>query len=353
MIARGQCVASCHHDRVRTRRSGAAAIVAATAAVAAVAALPGIVLAHGDVPHDPPSITNIVLGWQLEPSVAIGLLAAAAAWLWIVRRVARLHPGNGVPVLRSLAFFGGLFAIAVALMSGIERYDTTLFSIHMVQHVLLMLVAAPLLVLAAPVTQLLRAASPTVRQRRLVPVLHSSIVGALGHPVVTWMAFTVVVWLTHFSPLFNDALEDRGVHDAEHALFLAASLLFWWPAISADPARRRIPYPVRVRYVLLQVPANSFLGMAILFAREPLYAHYATLGAPYGITALADQQLAGGVMWLAGDIALIGAILLIVAAWMRQEERDAPAAERRADAQRAALADRAAELARARAEGRR
>ena len=114
-----------------------------------------------------------------------------------------------------------------------------------------------------------------------------------------------------------------------------------------------MPYPVRVLYVLLQVPANSFLGMAILFANEPLYAHYATLGAPYGITALSDQQTAGGVMWLAGDIALIGAILLIVAAWMRQEERDAPAAERRADAQRAALAERAEQLARARAEGRR
>lgn len=332
-----------------SRRFGVAALVA----VLAVAGLPSIVAAHGLVPHDPPTITNIMLGWQLEPPVAIGLLVGALAWLWIVRRVGRLHPGNGVPVLRSVAFFGGLFAIAVALMSGIERYDTTLFSIHMVQHVLLMLVASPLLVLAAPVTQLLRAASPTARQRRLVPILHSSVVTAIGHPVVTWLTFTIVLWLTHFSPLFNDALEDRGVHDAEHALFLGSSLLFWWPAIAVDPARRRLPHAVRVLYVLLQVPANSFLGMAILFANAPLYAHYATLGAPYGITALADQQAAGGVMWLAGDIALIGAILLIVGAWMRQEERDAPAAERRADTQRAALAERAAALAKARAEGRR
>jgi cytochrome c oxidase assembly factor CtaG len=91
--------------------------------------------------------------------------------------------------------------------------------------------------------------------------------------------------------------------------------------------------------------------MAILFADAPLYPHYATLGAPYGITALADQQFAGGIMWLAGDIAFITAVLVVVAAWMRQEDRDAPAAERRADAQRAALAERAAELARRRAEG--
>jgi putative copper resistance protein D len=238
-------------------------------------------------------------------------------------------------------------------MSGVERYDTTLFSIHMVQHLLLMLVAAPLLVLAAPVTQLLRAASTDVRQRRLVPLLHASVVGAIGHPVVAWLTFSLVVWLTHFSPLFNDALEDRGIHDIEHAAYLVTAVLFWTPVIAADPARRRLPYPVRILYVLLQLPVNSFLGMAILFADSPLYAHYATLNAPYGINALADQQLAGGVMWFCGDIAFIGAILLIVGAWMRHEERDAPAAERRADAQRAALAERAAELARARAEGRR
>ena len=330
-----------------------ATFAAVTAGLGAAAALPGVVVAHGAVPPDPPTLTTILFGWQLEPIVAVGLLVAALGWLWIVRRVAARHLGNGVPIGRSAAFFGGLLAIAVALMSGIERYDTTLFSIHMAQHLLLMLVAAPLLVLAAPVTQLLRAASPEVRQRRLVPVLHSSVVGALGHPVVTWLTFSLVLWLSHFSPLFNDALEDRGVHDAEHAVYLVASLLFWWPAIAADPARHRLPYPVRVLYVLLQLPVNSFVGMAIVFADAPLYAHYATLNAPYGIAALADQQLAGGVMWLAGDIVFIGAILLIVAAWMRHEERDAPAAERRADAQRAALATRADELARARAEGRR
>jgi cytochrome c oxidase assembly factor CtaG len=323
--------------------------VAALAAAALAGAAPSVALAHGAGPPEAPSIDVILFAWQLDPLVSTGLLVAALGWLWIVRRVARLHPGNGVPPARSVAFFGGLLAIAMALMSGIERYDTTLFSIHMVQHLLLMLVAAPLLVLAAPVTQLLRASSPELRQRRLVPVLHSTVVGALGHPVVTWLTFTLVVWLTHFSPLFNDALEDRGIHDAEHGLYLGASLLFWWPAIAVDPARRRLPYPVRVLYLLLQLPVNSFLGMAILFADAPLYPHYATLGSPYGITALADQQLAGGVMWLAGDVVFIGAILLIVAAWMRHEERDAPAAERRADSQRAALAARADELAQRRA----
>jgi putative copper resistance protein D len=333
------------------RRAGAAAAAAAIGLLAAAA--PAAVLAHGPVPHAPPSLQTLAFDWSFEPLLLGSLVAAAAGWLWICRRVEQRHPGNGVPAVRSSAFLGGLAAIAIALMSGIGRYDTTLFSIHMVQHLLLMLVAAPLLVLAAPVTQLLRATSPEVRQRRLVPLLHSPVVSAIGHPVVTWLTFTLVVWLTHFSPLFNDALEHRGIHDLEHGLYIGASVLFWWPAIAADPARRRVPYPVRVLYVLLQVPVNSFLGMAILFADAPLYPHYATLGSPYGISALADQQLAGGLMWIAGDVAFIGAVLLLVAAWMRHEERDAPAAERRADAQRAALAARADELARARAEGRR
>jgi putative copper resistance protein D len=338
---------------VSSRAIGAAARgAAASGLVAAIAvAAPAVVLAHGAVPHEPPSFATLAFGWHVEPLVVGALLVAAVGWLWLARRVARLHPGNGVPWPRTAAFLGGLAAVAVALLSGIERYDTTLFSIHMVQHLLLMLVAAPLLVLAAPVTLLLRAATPAVRQRRIVPILHSSVVAALGHPVVTWLTFTVVVWLTHFSPLFDEALENRGIHDLEHALYLGASILFWWPAIAADPARSRLPYPVRVLYVLLQLPVNSFLGMAILFADSPLYPHYATLGSPYGITALVDQQLAGGTMWLAGDVAFIGAILLLVAAWMRHEERGASAAERRADVQRAALAERADELARTRARG--
>jgi putative copper resistance protein D len=255
-----------------------------------------------------------------------------------------------VPRARSAAFIGGLATIAVALMSGIERYDTTLFSVHMVQHQLLMLVAAPLLILAAPVTQLLRAASPGARSRWLLPVLHSSVVAGIGHPVVTWLTFTLVLWVSHFSPLFELALESPAVHDAEHAIFLGSALLFWWPAIAADPGRRRLPHAGRALYLLLQLPVNSFLGMALLFAKAPLYPHYATLGSPYGIDALADQQLAGGIMWLAGDVAFIAAVLAVVATWMRHEARDEAAAERRADPARARIRERADELARARSQ---
>jgi putative copper resistance protein D len=315
----------------------------------ATLAWPAIANAHGPVPAEPPTLAALALGWHLDPLVAGSLLAAALGWIWILRRVARLHPGHPVAPARTAAFLAGLAAIAVALLSGIERYDTTLFSVHMVQHLLLIVVAAPLIALAAPVTQVLRAASPAARRRWLLPALHSRFVAAVGHPVVAWLAFTLVLWLSHFSPLFDLALEDDGIHRFEHALFLASALLFWWPAVAADPARRRLPYPVRGLYLLLQLPVNSFLGMALTFAAAPLYPHYASLGSPYGITALADQQLAGGIMWLAGDIVFIIAVLAVVAAWMRHEERDAPAAERRADVGRAALREHADALARSKA----
>jgi putative membrane protein len=311
-------------------------------------AFPAISLGHGPVPAEPPMLVALLLGWHLDPLVGGSLLAAGLGWVWLVGRVSRQHPGHPVPVLRTAAFLGGLAAIAMALLSGIERYDTTLFSVHMVQHLLLLLVAAPLLALSAPVTQVLRAASPAWR-RRLVGVLHSGPIGALGHPVVAWVTFTLVMWISHFSPLFDVALENPPVHDVEHVAFLGAGLLFWWPVVAADPARRRLTYPVRALYLLLQMPPSSFLGMLLTFATSPLYPHYATLGSPYGIDPLADQQLAGGIMWLAGDVAFIVAILAVVAAWMRHEERDTNAAERRADAKRAAIRERADQLAQARA----
>ncbi len=314
-------------------------------ASAACLALPAGALAHGPLPPDPPTAASLALGWRFEPLVVVALVAAALGWLAIVARVGRVHPGRPVPVLRSAAFFGGLAAIAVALLSGIERYDTTLFSVHMVQHLLLILVAAPLLALAAPVTQLLRAANPAARRRWVLPILHSKPAAALGHPVVAWLTFTLVTWVSHFSPLFDLALENEAVHQLEHAAFLASGLMFWWPVVAADPAPRRLGYPARALYVLLQMPVSSFLGMAILFASTPLYPHYASLGAPYGIDPLADQQLAGGIMWLAGDVVFILAVLAIVAAWMRHAERDAPAADRREDARRARIRDLADQLA--------
>jgi cytochrome c oxidase assembly factor CtaG len=314
-------------------------------ALAVLVAGPAPVAAHGPVPLEPPSAATLLLGWTFEPLVVLALLIAAGLWWQAVRRVNRAHPANPVPGRRSLAFAGGLVAIAVALLSVIGRYDTTLFSIHMVQHILLALVAAPLIVLSGPVTLALRAASPSIRRGVLLPFLHSRAVRVVSHPVVAWLAFVSVMWGSHFSPLFESALEDPLVHDAEHGLFLVAGLLFWWPALGVDPAPWRMPPAVRALYVFLQMPQNTFLAVAITFAAAPLYRHYATLAAPWLPPALADQQAAGAIMWLAGDAVFLVAVIGLVAAWMHAEERGQVREDRRADEVRAALREREAKLA--------
>jgi putative copper resistance protein D len=305
----------------------------------------GPVLAHGPVPAEPPTLLGLVFGWTLEPAVLLPLLAAAVAWIWIVRRIDRSHPANPVPVRRSAAFLGGLAVIAVALMSGIDTYDTTLFSVHMVQHLLLTLVAAPLIALGAPITTLLRVATPNVRRTVILPILHSRLLRVVSFPVVAWLVFAGVMWGTHFSPIFDRSLEDPLVHDLEHALYLGAGLLFWWPAVGLDPSPWRMPHPVRAMYVLLQMPQNTFLAVTVLNSPAPLYPHYATLVRSWGPSALEDQKIAGGLMWIGGDILFVAAMAGVIAGWMLHEKRQESVNDRRVDAERAAMRIRETRLA--------
>ena len=129
------------------------------------------------------------------------------------------------------------------------------------------------------------------------------------------------MWASHFSPLFNLALEDPWVHRGEHLLFLAAALLFWWPVVGPDPSPWKLKPAASVLYVGLQMPQNTFLALAIYLASAPLYAHYVTNVRTWGPTVLEDQQLAGGFMWFAGDLIFISMVVLLTWVWMRAEER--------------------------------
>jgi len=303
------------------------------------------VLAHGPVPLEPPTATALLLGWSFWPIPTVPMVAAIAWWRWAVGRVNTLHPANPVPRHRTAAFLLAMAALAAALMSGIERYDTTLFSDHMVQHILLVLVAAPLLALSAPITLMLRLSSPATRRRWILPLLHSRALRILTHPVIAWIALASVMWVSHLSDLFNAALEDPVIHDFEHTLFLVSALLFWWPAVGADPAPWRMGHPARIGYVFLQMTQNTFLAVAIIGASGVLYRHYATLGQPYGIDPLADQKLAAGIMWIAGDLIFLVAIMALVAGWMRAEDRAQPRADRQADLDMARIRVRERQLA--------
>jgi cytochrome c oxidase assembly factor CtaG len=317
--------------------------------VAGLAAAPGA-LAHGEaVPTEPPDPVNLLTGWSGDWLVWLPALAALALWWIAVRRVNREHPAHPVPRVRTWSWVAGVAVVLVALDSGIGRYDTALFWIHMIQHMLLTLVAAPLLVYAGPITMLLRASSPETRRRRIFPVLHSRVARFLTFPVVSWLLLAVVMWASHFSPLFDAALEDEWIHRFEHAMFLSAALLFWWPVVGPDPTPWRMSPVVKVLYVGLQMPQNTFLALAIYISGVPLYQHYATTVRAWGPTALEDQQMAGGVMWIGGDLIFLTILFLLVIAWMRDEERRMVVEDRRLDAGESATRERAARLAARRA----
>jgi putative copper resistance protein D len=306
-------------------------------------------LAHGGEVPPAPTALSFLLGWSFDPSIWLPAIAALLLWRAGVARVARAHPASPVPRRRSLAWVLGIGVIVLALDSGIERYDTTLFSVHMVQHLLLTLVAPPLLLSAGPITLLLRASSSETRRRWILPPLHARVVRVLAFPVVAWLLFAAVMWGSHFSPLFDLSLESELAHRLEHALFLSSALLFWWPVVGPDPAPWRMTPAVRVLYAGLQMPQNTFLALAIYMATTPLYPHYVTTVRSWGPTPLADQQVAGGIMWLGGDFAFLTAVILLVLAWMRHEERRTVGEDRRLEGERAAIREREAKLAARRA----
>ena len=236
--------------------------------VAGLLGLPTVALAHG-TGAPVPSLPGVLLAWSVDPLVLVPLVLVAGAYLWAARRVNRAHAANPHPAHRTWLFLAGLATIGVALTSPIEAYEGILFSVHMVQHMLLELLAAPLLLAGAPITLALRVATPSVR-RRLLAVLQSRIVHLVSFPVVAWAIFAAVNWGWHFSALYDVALENDALHYVQHASFLGASLLFWWPAIGADPSPWRLPHPVRLLYLFLAMPQNSFLGVALMSASVDL-----------------------------------------------------------------------------------
>lgn len=277
-----------------------------------------------------PNLALVLSTWSTDPLPWIGIVLATAAYLVAVRIVNRHHPLNRVPGWRTAAWLGGVAVVALALVSAVHSYANSLFTVHMVQHLLLAMVAPPLLALGAPVTLALRVASPSVRRKALLPMLHSRVVRAISWPPFGWSLFAIVMWATHFSPIFNLALENEAIHTAEHLLYLAAGVLFWWPVIGADPIRWRLSPIGRMVYLASQMPFNTAVGLALYFSPAVLYPHYAFLGRTWGPDPFTDQQFAGIVMWGIGDVILLGAVVLAVAAWLRADEMHSRRARERA-----------------------
>ena len=300
-------------------------------------ALPLTVLAHGStVPA--PTFPDVLWAWSFDLLAVASIAVAGGAYLWGVRRVNAAHPANPHQRVRTWCWFGGLTAIGLALLSPIEAYEGALFSVHMTQHMLLQLVAAPLLLAGGPITLALRASTPPLR-RRLLSILQSRIVHVISFPLVAWLLFAAANWGWHFSTLYDEALESTALHYLQHATLLATALLFWWPAIGVDPSPWRLPFPVRLLYLFLAMPQSSFLGIAIMQAPRVLYPHYLTNLRDWGLSPLEDQQLGGVIMWTVGDLAFLIGMGVVVALWVRHEDRRTARQDRRMAAETAAATE--------------
>jgi putative membrane protein len=254
------------------------------------------------------------------------LVAAGLLWLVAARRVRAARGPAAVSWRRSALFVAGLGTIVVALASPVDAGAATRFSVHMVQHLLLALVAAPLLVLARPVTLALQASTPATRRRLVLPLLHSRPLVVLSSPPVAWCGFALVMWATHFSPLYEAALTDPGLHALEHLAYLGSALLFWSVVAGVDPGPARLSPPARILYLFLAMPQMTFLGLAIYGARHALYPVYGS-----GPAALADQRLAGALMGGGGVLVFLPAVGVLLLDWWAREERAAARADARLD----------------------
>jgi cytochrome c oxidase assembly factor CtaG len=240
---------------------------------------------------------------------------------------------------------GGLFvvgytALVVALVSPLHAVGEQFFSVHMVQHLLLTLVAAPLLLLSSSMPVILWALPSSERATlgRLVgqPGPIRSVLRWLTRPAVAWVLFVSTQWLWHQPAGYQWALEHRWAHYFEHVTFFATAVLFWWPVIGAPPLPSPLSYPARFAYTFLAWLPNSLLGAGISLARAPLYPDYVGAAHAHGTDPAFDQQLAGLIMWIPGDVLFVTILLGLFVAYMQAEERKEARIDRELDALEAA-----------------
>lgn len=266
--------------------------------------------AHASAWHE------VLAQWSFDPWVVLPLLVSGGLYALGVARLWRsAGAGRGIPAGRAACFTAGWLAVVLALVSPLDALGGFLFSAHMVQHEVLMLVAAPLLVLGRPLAAWAWALPPAGRRgagRVLRGAAWSAAWRALTGPVSAWSLHAVALWLWHVPALFDATLRSDAVHTLQHASFLGTALLFWWVVLGDEGRVARRAGPA-LFFLFTTMLHTSVLGALLALAPSPWYPGYAPGAAALGVDLLEDQQLGGLVMWVPCAFAYIGASLALLA----------------------------------------
>jgi len=252
-----------------------------------------------------------------EPSALLAVIVCA--WLYVrgVRAVwGRAGRAHGVQTWQVACFGGGLLTLLVALESPLDGVSADLFSAHMVQHMLLILAAAPLLILGTPLLPFLWAVP--LRARRRLGAWGARL-GWLGRPAVAFGLHSGALWAWHVPALYEAALANRAIHAVEHLSFLGTAVLFWWAVLHA--ARRG--HATGVVFVFGLALETTVLGALLTFAQAAWYAAHLVTAPAWGLSALEDQQLAGLIMWVPGGAVYLAAGLWLMFAWLTRTSQSA------------------------------
>ncbi|MCX5598747.1 cytochrome c oxidase assembly protein [Streptomyces phaeochromogenes] len=289
---------------------------------------------HGMTMDLPPFTLGRGLAWSPDPFFLVACLLGLALYGWGVVRLVRR--GDAWPVGRTVAFVVGVLSVMLVLCTGLNDYGMVMFSVHMVQHMVISMLSPILILLGAPITLALRALPTAGRDRKgprelLLMFLHSRFMRVVTHPAFTIPLFIASLYALYFTPIFDFLMGSKTGHIAMMCHFLAVGLVFFWPIMGVDPGPHRPGYLMRMLELFAGMPFHAFFGIALMMASEPMVETYKNPAASLGIDALADQTAAGGIAWAFSEIPSVLVLLALLFQWHRSEERQARRSDRAAD----------------------
>ncbi|MBP2580632.1 putative copper resistance protein D [Streptomyces sp. PvR006] len=289
---------------------------------------------HGMTSDLPPFTLGRGLEFSPDLFFLIGCIAALGLYGWGVARLRRR--GDAWPVSRTVFFTVGVLTIALVMCTRLNDYGMVMFSVHMVQHMVISMLSPILLLLGAPVTLALRALPVAGRgstgpRELLLKLLHSRYMKVITHPGFTIPMFIASLYALYFTPLFDFLMGSKPGHIGMMVHFLMVGVVFFWPIMGVDPGPHRPGYVMRMLELFAGMPFHAFFGIALMMASEPMVKAYENPPASLGIDALTDQNAAGGIAWAFSEIPSVLVLIALVYQWYHSEQRQAVRQDRAAD----------------------